>query len=252
MTTPTQTTASIQIPEVSSNNVSSSIDVLTVGVLKELQILKEKVHSLENKTLLDELQLPEKDLREMGLLKNFPTRMHRGKNRIPLMESEIKDAQSHCDTAASCARYLKVGYRTYRKYAVMYGIFKTNPWGVGDKKRFWAPDKGKYPLNQILEGKFPEYSVFRLKDLLIRSGTKPPKCENCGDTEARITDGKRPLLLNFLDGNEKNHKLENIQLLCYNCTFRCGKGYIRRGKVRFYFSDPDILQGSKRKVATRF
>jgi len=28
-----------------------------------------------------------------------------------------------------------------------------------------------------------------------------------------------PLIINFFDGNAKNWKLENLELLCYNCYF---------------------------------
>jgi hypothetical protein len=58
-----------------------------------------------------------------------------------------------------------------------------------------------------------------------------------------------PLLLNFEDGNNKNHKLENMRLLCYNCTFTSGKGYISKGPKIF---DPDILQDSKKILKQRF
>ena len=131
-------------------------------------------------------------------------------------------------------------------------MFKTNPWCKGDRKRYWAPNSGKYPLNQILEGKFPNYPVYRLKDLIIRSGTKEAKCENCGFSEHRITDHKMPLLICFKDGNEKNHKLENIEMLCYNCMFLIGRGFIHKGKVKYHFLDCDLLQGSQRKVEARF
>lgn len=71
----------------------------------------------------------------------------------------------------------------------------------------------------------------------------------CNYHERRIVDGKIPLLLNFEDGNPKNHKLENIKLLCYNCTFVAGKGFIKRGNKQF---DPDVMQGSKDLFVARF
>ncbi len=224
-----------------------------MGVLvKELQEIKQKVTNLENKTVLENLQLPEEQLEALGVIKTDVRRLRRGKGARPLLESEILDAQAHCNNAMACARYLSVGYNCYKKWATSYGIFKTNPWGKGDKKRYWAPDKGKYPLNQILEGKFPNYPIYRLKDLLIRSGTKKAECENCGFNEHRITDQKMPLLISFKDGNEHNHLLENIEILCYNCMFLMGRGYIRRGKVEFNFTDPDRIQGSSRKIEARF
>ncbi len=234
----------------SLQNQAPTNKVLDV-VVRELEEIKKKVLNLENKTVLEELQISEEDLKSIGVIKPFK-RLRKGRGSRPLLESEIKEAQKHCENATACAKYLDVGYSSYKKWSKIYGIFKTNPWGKGNKKKYWAPDKGRYPLNQILEGKFPDYPIYRLKDLVIRSKTKEAKCENCGFSERRITDEKMPLLISFKDGNEKNHKLDNIELLCYNCMFLMGRGYIRRGKVEFNFLDPDRIQGSSQKVEARF
>ena len=237
----------------SGSQIQAQFDNKVLGiVVKELQEIKQKVSNIENNKILDELKLPEEDLKSMGIIKEDPRRLRKGRGARPLLESEIKEAQEHATNAAACARYLGVGYNCYKKWATVYGIFKINPWGKGDRKQYWAPDKGKYPLNQILDGKFPDYPIYRLKDLLMRSGIKKPVCENCSFSERRITDNKMPLLISFKDGNEKNHLLENIEILCYNCMFLMGRGYIRRGKVEFNFSDPDRIQGSPRKVIARF
>jgi hypothetical protein len=227
-------------------------DKIIHSLIQQVEELKKTVTEIKNDKILENLQLPEEVLEQSGVIKPPQNRLKRGRGWRPLMESEILEAQSKCINASECARYLGVNYRTYKKYAVALGLFKINPWGRGSKKRYWAPDKGKYPLNQILEGKFPNYPVYRLKDLLIRSGTKKAECENCGFNEHRITDNKMPLLISFKDGNEKNHKLENLEILCYNCMFLVGRGYIRSGKVNFYFRDPDRIQGSARNIEARF
>jgi hypothetical protein len=221
-------------------------------VVRELQEIKQKVENIEKEKILEALKLPEEDLQALGILPPETKRIRKGRGARPLLESEILDAQKHATSAAGCARYLGIGYNCYKKWAKKYDLFKVNPWGKGSKKSYWAPNKGKYPLNQILEGKFPNYPIYRLKDVIIRSGIKKSECENCGFDEHRITDNKMPLLISFKDGNEKNHVLENIEILCYNCMFLMGRGYIRRGKVEFNFVDPDRLQGSPRKVDARF
>ena len=237
---------------VSQSVEESNKDKVLLNLTKEVQILRETVEAIKNNKILEELQLPEEIVKASGIIQKPKNRIGRGRASRPLLESEILDAQSKKKTAFDCARYLQVSYPTYKKWAKLYNVFKINPWGRGDKKKYWAPDKGKYPLNQILEGKFPEYPVFRLKDLIIRSGIKKAECENCGYSERRITDEKMPLILNFEDGNEKNHKLENIKVYCYNCTFCCGKGYIRARRVRRNFGDPDIIQGADRLIKSRF
>lgn len=227
-------------------------DKVISALVKEVQELKKDVSAIKNDKVIESLQLPEEDLKALGVITPPAPRLRRGRGNRPLLESEIVEAKAHCETAIGQARYLGVSYNAYRRAAMKYGMFQSNPWGKGSRKRYWAPDKGKYPLNQILEGKFPEYPIYRLKDLLIRSSIKKAECENCGFSEHRITDNKMPLILNFEDGNEKNHRLENLKLFCYNCTFLCGKGYIRRGRVEFNFLDPDRIQGASKKIEARF
>ena len=54
---------------------------------------------------------------------------------------------------------------------------------------------------------------------MFDSGYIPRVCSCCGFSEARITDGKYPLLLDFLDGDLNNRILDNIRPLCFNCFF---------------------------------
>jgi hypothetical protein len=147
------------------------------------------------------------------LLKGRPTRM--------LLESEILAAQSISKTEAECSRKLGVSFMTYRKYAKMYGLYGrvANMAGKGISKAIKNEDSGKYPLNKILEGKFPNYSTNRLKTRLIRSKRMEEKCNKCGFSERRISDNVVPVLLNYIDGNAKNKKGENLEFLCYNCYF---------------------------------
>ena len=44
------------------------------------------------------------------------------------------------------------------------------------------------------------------------------KC-NCWFRRKRLTDGKVPLVLDFKDGDRKNHKYDNLRMLCFNCSF---------------------------------
>jgi hypothetical protein len=73
---------------------------------------------------------PTKDLSQAGTNR----RMKRGLGAKPLMESEIKDAQSKARSAMEAARLLGVSYNTYKKYARNYGRFKEPRW-YRNKKR---------------------------------------------------------------------------------------------------------------------
>ena len=237
--------------------------------LKELDSLKKKVEKLltlsdiggEIREELEEevyKKLKQKDVNIEHLDKKFGDKVYRKKsklrgNKVILTESEMLEAQEKTTSAIQAAKRLGVSYPTYKKYAKEYNIHKTPGWPIkkGEVRRKGPinPYKGKFPLNEILENKFPEFPAHRLKDKLIRAELKKCECENCGYNERRITDGKIPLLLHFDDGNDKNFTLSNLKLYCYNCTFTCGKGYISRGPRTF---DPDMLQGSKRELRQRF
>lgn len=140
-----------------------------------------------------------------------------GKSR-PLLESEIKKAQDESISASEAARKLNVSYNTYKKYAKLYGIMERCK--CVDSKgipKVHNPYKGKYPLEEILMGMHPTYNSSRLKEKLFRSKLKQQICEICGYNEARITDGKIPLVLAFKDGDRSNHIIDNLEIICYNC-----------------------------------
>jgi len=144
----------------------------------------------------------------------------RGLGARPLMESQIKAAQEKSKSAFEAARTLGVSYNTYKKYAKMYGVFDDlkNPYGIGIEKAKKIKNK-KYHIDDIINGKHLHYPLHKFKNKLFDSGYVPKICSSCGFSEERITDGKMPLLIDFLDGNLNNRKLDNIRALCYNCFF---------------------------------
>jgi hypothetical protein len=144
----------------------------------------------------------------------------RGMGARPLMESQIKAAQEKCRSAFETARLLGVSYNTYKKYAKMYGVFEDlkNPYGIGIEKAKKIKNK-KYHIDDIIDGKHLHYPIHKFKNKLFDSGYIPKVCGSCGFSEERVTDGKMPLLIDFVDGDLNNRKLDNIRPLCYNCFF---------------------------------
>jgi hypothetical protein len=143
-----------------------------------------------------------------------------GKTKI-LLEGQILAAQEMSKSENEVSVRLGVSFMTYRKYAKMYGLYGrvSNKAGIGIDKSIKNEDSGKYPLNHILAGKYPNYSTNRLKVRLIRGKRIENKCNRCGFSEKRISDNTVPILLNYIDGNEKNKLRENLELLCYNCYY---------------------------------
>lgn len=240
--------------------------------LKELDLLKKKVEKIISlndiggeirdeleKEMYGELKSKGVDIRHLDKKYEFESyRKHdpRQYNKKVLTETEVKEALERAGSALGAARILGVSYPTFKRRARDMGIHKTPGWPVKKKTQKSrgpiSPFKGKFPLDEILQNKHPNFPAHRLKDKLIRGGVKSCECEQCGFSERRLTDGKVPLLLNFNDGNNNNFLIENLRILCYNCTFTSGKGYISRGPDFSKYFDPDVMQGSKKIIDQRF
>lgn len=117
-----------------------------------------------------------------------------------------------CNSAQSMGRAcskLQMNWKTFRRYAIKFGCFKTNQSGKGLKKK-----QPSVSIQEILENKVPCQS-FKLKFKLFNEGIKTNKCERCGISE---WNGK-PLNceLHHIDGNNANNNLDNLIILCPNC-----------------------------------
>lgn len=147
-----------------------------------------------------------------------------GPSQRPLLESEIRHAQSVTKSAAEASRYLNVNYDTYKKYAKMYGIFHQhiNKSGRGISRR---KIKGTFGLDDILAGNHPTYSHTKLKERMIRAGYIAEECSMCGFQKKREIDNRGPFVLICVDGNNHNLKFENLELRCFNCV------YLTTGKI---------------------
>lgn len=135
-----------------------------------------------------------------------------------IVEEAIKKAGSMYGAAAE----LNLSKYKFNKLAKSLGLWNPNQSGKGlNKPRSF----GKYDLNDILKGKHPQYPTNKLKKRLIFEGIKQNQCEICGVNEWM---GKELVCqLDHINGNARDHVLENLRILCPNChtqtdTF-CGK-----------------------------
>lgn len=146
-----------------------------------------------------------------------------------LSEGVIRNAMKHTQSNFQAARYLNLTIETYRKYAKMYvdqdtgrtlyDLHKNNS-GKGIKKLVWRQDMSIEKINQIMESdSYRAINLQKLKNRLIYEGILKMHCYNCNHCEKRVVDYKQPLILNFIDGNKHNWKIENLRMLCYNCYF---------------------------------
>ena len=138
--------------------------------------------------------------------------------KIVLTEQMIERAIGNTRSNSEAARWLGVSYNTYKKYAKLYQLWDAhlNEAGKGISKKVL---NSKYNLDDILEGKHSDYPSKKLEQRLISTGYLPSECSLCGWNEERLVDGKICIALDHIDGDDTNHKLENLRLLCPNCYF---------------------------------
>lgn len=152
-----------------------------------------------------------------------------GRPRRDLTEAVIRNAMKHTQSNFQAARYLNVTIETYRKYAKMYVDQESgktlydlhkNDSGKGIKRVRWNHEISVEKINEIMSSdSYRAINQQKLKGRLIYEGILRMECYKCGHHEKRVIDYKQPLVLSFKDGNKHNWKVENLEMLCYNCYF---------------------------------
>jgi len=136
-----------------------------------------------------------------------------------LTKEMILDAYQHSKGMGGAAKYLKVDWRTFRTAAEIHGVYSPSKDGRGRAN--------KRTLESIFAGNHPEYPTSHLRLRMIEEGVIEKKCGECGITEWL----GQPLSfeLDHLDGDNSNHRRENLMLKCPNChsqtpTYRNKRG----------------------------
>lgn len=140
-----------------------------------------------------------------------------------ITESEFKRVCLSAQSMRQASFKLGMDYKVLRKYAKLLNCFVPNQKCKGISKPRAEGTNGKFKLNDILNGKHPTYHTLKLKHRLIKTGLKDNRCERCDLTS--WMNSEISLELHHKDGNNRNHTLDNLELLCPNChsqteTFR--------------------------------
>lgn len=124
-----------------------------------------------------------------------------------------EDVKKACETnltMVSAADSINVPYKTFIRIAKKIGCYKPNPGGKGTKKKSHG-----LPLKEILVGKHPQYPSSKIRVRLIKEKIKKHECEICKMTE--WMGQPIPLELDHKNGNNSDHRLENLRIICPNC-----------------------------------
>ena len=123
-----------------------------------------------------------------------------GKQPLNLSESEIRYAMENTKSNAAAAEFLKVSYTTYKKYSKMYvdrdsgkTLFELhkNQYGVGIVKNSQKASRGIYSIDAILEGKWPKYPSWKLRNRLLALGVFKEAADRQKKGQPEVPIGKK-------------------------------------------------------------
>lgn len=106
-------------------------------------------------------------------------------------------------------------YKQIAKYIKLYNIDTSHFRGRAWNKGLVGIGKPRVPLEEILT-LGSTFQSYKLKKRLFNSGLKSEKCELCGWSK-RTRDGRIPLELDHVNGNNQDNRLLNLRILCPNC-----------------------------------
>jgi len=133
------------------------------------------------------------------------------------LEITVKDSLSIADVCRKLnIRPIGGNYKTlkiyFRKYNIDISHFTGQGWNVGKKYRKFGKVK---ELKTILIKNSTYSSSNRLKKRLINDGYLENKCSKCG--LIKWNDEDITLHLDHINGDNLDHRIENLRILCPNC-----------------------------------
>lgn len=145
-----------------------------------------------------------------------------------MTDEEICIITKNCQTMAQAAKMCGMAYTTFIRRAKKLGIYKPNQ---GHKNVRIGHYRDYIKTEDILAGKYPSYSTYKLHKRLIKEGYFEDKYSLCGWDKKPEGASQTPCELDHINGNPTDHRFENLRLICPNCHSLTKTYRFRRGKT---------------------
>jgi hypothetical protein len=173
----------------------------------------------------------------------------------PFTKQDLLRAMEYTKSIRAAANYLGCSYQHIKPYFKLYRVddndpnsptlFETHYNQVGKGIPKFLPQTKKDPtVKYILQGGdgWQSFTPEKIKVRAINEGFLKECCDKCGFGERRVIDYKVPLLLNFRNNNKADYRLENLQLLCYNCYYLYIGEVLTSNQIRSIESNQETKQ----------
>jgi bacterioferritin-associated ferredoxin len=158
-------------------------------------------------------------IRELGL-ETAHFRRAREQRRVGWTDDQLRAAVASSESYAQVIRKLGLvpaggNYVQVQRRIRALALDTSHFTGMGGNVGLKLHPRPSAPLEEVLVEDRPTGS-HKLKRRLFRAGLKRPACELCGWAE-RASDGRLPVELDHINGDNRDNRIENLRILCPNC-----------------------------------
>lgn len=150
--------------------------------------------------------------------------------------SEFKKLVDSCKTYTECIIKLGLSPRCSGNFQTIKKYIKKYELDISHFERGFS--NGNIPINKkelkeiLVKDSF--FTRTHLKNKLYKEGVKKKECEVCGINEDWFNGSKIVHILDHINGDPYDNRIENLRIVCPNCnsTFRTSNG---RNKAKYIY-----------------